>query len=83
MYKMYYTYEGTNKSKSIIDYMFVNEHCKISDYYSQYLISGNRKNSVSDHKAIYVKIEIDSIVRGPNYWKMNMSFLENENYIRG
>ena len=63
--------------------MFVNEHCKISDYYSQYLISGNRKNSVSDHKAIYVKIEIDSIVRGPNYWKMNMSFLENENYVKG
>ena len=37
-------------------------------------------NRLTDHRAVKLLININENQRGPNYWKLNTSLLEDENY---
>ena len=45
-------------------------------------IPGNHSNGtrMSDHKAIIFTLNIHEKTRGPDYWKLNISHLENKDY---
>lgn len=38
---------------------------------------------MSDHRFLKFFYDIDKTKRGPGYWKLNVSYLENENYKKG
>ena len=35
-----------------------------------------------DHSQITLEIDFDKVMRGPGYWKLNNSHLENQDYIK-
>lgn len=38
---------------------------------------------MNDHRFLKLLYDIDKTKRGPEYWKLNVSYLENENYKKG
>ena len=75
-----YTYVKPSKTviNSRIDYIFVDNSVM------QYIKSCNVNTSPApDHKAIIIEIETHSQQRGPGYWKLNASVLNETKYIEG
>lgn len=38
---------------------------------------------MNDHRFLKLLYDIDKTKRGPGYWKLNVSYLESENYKKG
>ena len=77
-----YTYERGDLYKSRLDYVFVSGKVNIIQCENKYLISGSKKNNLSDHKAVFTECSRTSSCRGPSYWKFNVSLLQNEEYVQ-
>ena len=80
MYDKQFTYvdPSARDRDSRIDYIF------ISHSISKNVINSCICNApVPDHNAVYVNINISKNPRGPGYWKLNVSILKDEEYIRG
>jgi hypothetical protein len=77
-----FTYER-DKILSRLDYIFYSKGMdgQLMAYNSRYLIANSRKCSISDHKAVIVKYKTNHNKRGPNFWKLNTSYLEDNEYI--
>ena len=43
----------------------------------------NRKTRMSDHRYIKTSVILNKLERGSGYWKLNVSHLENQEYIKG
>lgn len=43
----------------------------------------NKGNRMSDHRFLKIIVKIDKLDRGPGYWKLNTSHLENDEYREG
>ena len=43
----------------------------------------NRETRMSDHRYIKTSIVLNKLERGSGYWKLNVSHLENQEYIKG
>lgn len=71
-----------NHTKSRLDYMFISKRCEpiLGKLRCSFFISSNNQNRMSDHK--YVNIILKEIInpRGPGYWKLNTSVLEDIQY---
>ena len=78
--------DASNTPKSRIDFVF------ISKYFTYDIgniivrrIPGTHSNGsrMSDHRLLKVFIKISENNRGPGYWKLNVSYLDNEDYRVG
>lgn len=63
---------------SRIDYLFISESIFRHSHLC-YIIPA----PVPDHNAVFLKVSFHENKRGPGYWKMNVSVLEDENYVSG
>jgi len=75
-----------NSVKSRLDYIFCSQegNCKINEVKLKTVISAEKGKRVTDHKAVIVAFVKDSgRNRGPGYWKMNVQYLEDKEYITG
>ena len=59
-----------------LDYIFTSETMSLSLCNSKHLVS-----SLSDHKIILAFFQINKFKRGPSYWKLNSSILNDSEYI--
>ncbi len=71
--KQQYTYRCATAS-SRIDYWLV------SKTVSEHLYSDIRPAVKTDHNAVSLKIQVPNAKRGPGYWKLNVSFLKEQDY---
>ena len=74
-----YTWENSNGSvKSRLDYFLVSSTIipNIKTVKSMYVPN-------TDHKQLYISINIKGQTAGPGYWKLNSSLLEHQGYIDG
>ena len=77
-----YTYERGDKYKSRIDYIFTsNKNVEVKNCTTKYLVSGSRKHSLSDHKAVYVELAKQANQKGSGYWKINNNLLKNQDFV--
>ena len=37
----------------------------------------------TDHNAFLLSLKMNNAKRGPGYWKMNVSILNDDNYVKG
>ena len=75
-----YTWEhpGNCNLKSRIDYILV-FYMMLKDIKAYKIINA----LISDHKAVLITIDTTCLTRGPGYWKLNTSLLEDTGYISG
>jgi exonuclease III len=67
---------SNNNNKSRIDFIFITENLLSCIKECSLLIP-----PVPDHKAVLVKINPKS-TRGPGYWKLNVSLLDEDNFVK-
>ena len=75
--------DSSNTPASRIDYIFVSQMilAKIQKIRVQQVPGTHSHGTrLTDHRAIKLLININENQRGPNYWKLNTSLLEDENY---
>ena len=72
-----YTWESTSNSniKSRIDYIFISKNLSPVAENSS-IISA----PVGDHRGVTLKLNSKKDLPGPNYWKLNVSVLQNKDY---
>ena len=81
-------------NKSVNEFTYIDPSDRNRDSRIDYLflslsLSKNSMNCticnapVPDHNAVFVDINISINPRGPGYWKLNVSILENDDYIKG
>ncbi len=76
--KRYTWSRKTSKVKSTLDYWFIPCIIKSSVKHIE-IINGFG----SDHMAVELKLVLQPQVNGPGYWKLNNSYLQNEDYNKG
>ena len=78
--------DAKNDPKSRIDYVFINNSfCYTLDDIIIRKIPGTHSNGsrMTDHRYLKFIFAIDKTKRGPGYWKLNVTYLENEKYRKG
>jgi len=77
---MYTWNNGTIFSR--LDYFFVNQNClsENMNISTNIVISEKIGQRITDHKALILNLAIVTPVRGPGYWKMNTSILNDIEY---
>lgn len=76
-----------NDPKSRIDYIFINNNSfyYIPKDFKVGKIPGTHSNGtrMTDHRFLKLYYDIDKTKKEPGYWKLNVSYLENNNYKKG
>ena len=78
--------DGNDKPKSRTDYVFLsNNFVYEMDKIIIRRIPGTHSNGsrLSDHRALRFSFKLCNNKIGSGYWKLNTSFLQNEDYIKG
>ena len=78
--------DGSDTPKSRIDYVFVTDNFIYeTDKIIIRRIPGTHAGGcrLSDHRALKFSFILSKNKRGSGYWKLNTSFLENDDYVRG
>jgi len=74
-----FTYiDKKTKTKSRLDYILVSEKCFVRHHDINLI-----KAIKGDHKAVCVNLVYDVKRKGPGYWKLNSSILEQQEYQKG
>ena len=81
--------DASNTPKSRIDFIFISKYFIYDIGNISYIIvrriPGTHSNGsrMSDHRLLKLFIKISENNRGPGYWKLNVSYLDNEEYRVG
>ena len=69
-------------TKSRIDYFFASKLAMLNiiDVHSKIVITDQIGKRLTDHKALILRMKIETPDKGPGYWKFNTTLLEDEQY---
>ena len=70
------------KVQSRLDYILMKKDSNviIKSLRHTTVISDNKSQRVTDHKAVQINCQLETDRRGPGYWKLNVSLLNNNDY---
>ena len=79
----YTYYDKKTKKYSKLDYIFLSENINLTTHNIITGITNPIKNiGVTDHSALKATFSMNSLKKGPGYWKLNNSMLLDEGYIK-